>query len=276
MRGKGVMDIMSNSRLRDIFINDIELFGLMAGLRPVAKKEGPDAERLMAMSDELMAAGFTVVKNDLTGCAYVSQDRDAVARLVELENREFSGGNPELRAQTIYEIGLMLGYPDCCAKAFSSHRMQDDTHVMAEFIAQTRATHRTLTGDSGSTVITLPWQLNFLVPMTGPVFYYPCTADCPASLTLANRYLAALELARPGATEQMKQILAHPVLVAGRWDFVVFDGSADQEGTINFTSWRTAADYHPVPAPSPQFTKFISELPQQGHIKTANLVLNFK
>lgn len=276
MRGKGVMETMSNSRLREIFINDIELFGLVAGLRPVAKKEGPDAQRLMAMSDELKAAGFTVVRNDLTGCAYVSQDADAVARLVELENREFSGGNPELRAQTIYEIGLMLGYPDCCAKAFSSHRMQDDTHVMAEFIAQTRATHRALTGDSGSSVITLPWQLNILVPMTGPVFYYPCTADCPASLVLANKYFAALESVRPGATKQIKDTLAHPVLVAGRWDFVVFDGTVGADGTINFTSWRTASCYLPVPAPSPQFQKFIDELPPHGHIKTANLVLNFK
>ncbi len=264
---------MSNSKLREIFINDIELFGLMAGLRPVAKKEGPDAQRLMTMANELAAAGFTVVKNDMTGCAYVSQDADAVARLVELENREFTGGNPELRAQTIYEIGLMLGYPDCCARAFSRHKMQDDACVMGTFIAAEMA-HAASTGTGN--VLTLPWQLNFLIPMTGPVFYYPCAADCPASLALANKYFAALESVRPGATEQIKQALAHPVLVAGRWDFVVIDGSVGDDGTINFTSWRTAADYHPVPAPSPQFTKFISDLPRNGVIMTANLILNFK
>lgn len=271
------MNILSNNRLRDIFINDIELFGLIAELRPIAKKEGPDAAQLMLMTDELAAAGFTVARNELTGCAYVSKDADAVARLIELENREFGGGNPELRARTIYEIGLMLGYPDCCAKAFSAHQMQDDAHVMGKFISQTRQKAdggQDITG--GGNVVTLPWQLNFLVPMTGPVFYYPCTADCPASLELANRYIAALEQVKPGVTARKKQALAHPLLVAGRWDFVVFNGTVDMDGTIKFESWRVASDYHPVPPASAQFQKFIGELPAAGHIKTAGLILNFK
>lgn len=246
----------TDTSLPPFFKADIELLGLVSGLRRAAKKEGPDAIGLMAVADELRAGGWHVEKNDRTGCAYVSADPALVARLIELENREFGGGDPENRRATIRETGIALGYPECCAEAFAAQPVQDDGSVMKSLMSRARSSDD------------LPWQLNFLIPMTGPVFYYPCRLDCAASLALAGRYLAAMESARPGAAERLRNILARPMLVAGRWDFVAFDGHVNGDGAISYTGFQTARDFHPVPAPSPAFAAFVSNLPPAGTIRT--------
>lgn len=244
----------TDTSLPHIFASDIELFGLISGLRPVAKKEGPDAEIIMRRADELRADGWHVERNERTGCVYVSRDAARARRLMELENQEFDGGNPDLRRQTIHEIGLALGYPDCCVRAFAALPVQDDAHVMAAMIRR----------DGG--VLDLPWQLNFLVPMTGPVFYYPCRFDCAASLDLADRYLAAMEGTSPGTTDRLRQQLARPMLVAGRWDFLVLKGGVSADGRLIFSKFRTAGDFHPVPPPTAAFQAFVSLLPPSGTI----------
>jgi len=250
------MVLSTGTPLHDMFVHDIELFGLISGLRPVAKKEGADALRLMAASETLRGDGWFVAMNPRTGCAYLSRDGGRARRLMELENVEFDGGNPVLRRQTIREIGLALGYPDCCASAFAALPVQDDSSVMDAMFLKSRATR-----------MDLPWQMNFLVPMTGPVFYYPCGFDCQSSLELADRYLAAMDALRPGTSGRMRAVLAHPVVAAGRWDFVVLDGRVMRDGSVAYTSWRKAADYHPVPPSTRDFADFLDALPQAGVIR---------
>ncbi len=70
--------------LPNFFTTDIELLGLVSDLRRAAKKEGPDAVKLMEVADELRAGGWYVERNDRTGCAYVSADPSLIARLIEL------------------------------------------------------------------------------------------------------------------------------------------------------------------------------------------------
>jgi len=244
----------TDTPLYTTFLHDIELFGLVSGLRAVAKKEGPDANMLMARSRQFRDAGWFIEQNKHTGCAYVSADRSRLDRLMELEDREFDGGSPSDRRQTILEIGLTLGYPECCATAFASLPIQDDSHVMGAML-----------GRLPNVMSPIPWELSFLPPMVGPVFYYPCRPDCHASLDLARRYLDGLDAALPGTAASIKAKLARPVLAAGRWDFVALDGTVDGD-EVTYVDFSTPADFHNVPAPSTAFQAFISSLPRTGRI----------
>lgn len=244
----------TDTLLYTTFVCDIELFGLVSGLRTVAKKEGPDAEMLMARSRQFRDAGWFIEQNQHTRCAYISADRPKLERLMELENREFDGGSPSDRRQTIFEIGLTLGYPECCAAAFASLPIQDDSHVMGAML-----------GRLPDVTNPIPWQLNFLPPMVGPVFYYPCQPDCHASLELATRYLNALDAALPGTTASIKAKLARPVLTASRWDFVVLDGTVDG-AEVTYAGFSAPVAFHNVPAPSAAFQAFLASLPRTGRI----------
>lgn len=251
---------LRRSPLFDIFINDIEMFGLLTGLRPVAKKEGPDADRLVDLSSELLLEDFYVLKNERTGCAYVSGDPGIVERLLEMENREFDGGSPQLRKQTVREIGITLGYPECCATSFGSYRTQDDRSVMASIISKAG-------NDQGTPIIRrIPWLLNFLPPMAGPVFWYPCDLRCRQSEKLAWKYLTEMNRLKPGAGDRMKKDLTGFVLMAGRWDFVMMYGTMSDDGVVHFDSWRCASDFHAVPEPSVDFRKFLDALPVNGRL----------
>ncbi len=247
------------SPLSDHFINDIELFGLAAGLRPVAKKEGRDADEILKISGPMRDIGFLVVRNPETGCVYVSRESDRIDRLMQLENGEFGGGNPEARMQVIREIGICLGYPDCCATAFARHRMQDDGYVMGCFIECEKAVAH------GNIVRNIPWQLNFLPPMVSPVFFYPCHARCGQALALADRYIAEMDAVRPGTAAAVKRQLRGVVLATGRWDFVMFDGTIEGS-SINYDSWRPPVSFHPVPLPTAAFSVFMDALPESGRV----------
>ncbi len=244
----------TDTLLYTTFLQDIELFGLVSGLRTVAKKEGPDANMLMARSRQFRDAGWFIQQNQHTGCAYISADKSRLERLMELEDREFDGGSPSDRRQTIIEIGQALGYPECCAAAFASLPIQDDSHVMGAML-----------GRLPDVTTPIPWELNFLPPMVSPVFYYPCKPDCPASLDLARRYLDALDAALPGTAASIKAKLARPVLTASRWDFVVLDGKVDG-AEVTYVDFSAPVAFHDVPAPSTAFQSFVSSLPRTGRI----------
>lgn len=247
------------SPLSGHFINDIELFGLAVGLRPVAKKEGRDADEILKVSGIMHDLGFLVVKNPVTGCVYVSRETDRIERLIQLENGEFGGGSPEARVQVIREIGISLGYPECCATAFARHRMQDDGYVMGCFIECEKAVAQE------NVVRDIPWQLNFLPPMVSPIFFYPCHSRCGAALALANRYIDEMERVRPGTTAAMKRQLRGVVIATGRWDFVLFYGHLEGS-SIRFDSWRPPVSFHPVPPPTAAFSVFMDALPESGRV----------
>lgn len=251
---------LRRSPLFNIFINDIELFGLAVGLRPVAKKEGPDADQLMTISPELLSDDYFVLKNDRTGCTYLSEDPGLVEQLLDMENREISGGDPQQRKRTIHEIGLALGYPDCCASEFAGYRTQDDQNVMASIIRRENQ-------QAGSPVIrNIPWQLNFLPPMAGPVFWYPCCLRCNESLLLADRYLKQIKQIRPEHAAIIQENLTGVILTVGRWDFVMFYGDLKPDNSVWFKSWRSARNFHPVPQSSPAFSTFMDSLPASGRL----------
>jgi hypothetical protein len=101
-------------------------------------------------------------------------------------------------------LGRLLGYPACCADAFAT-RWNEARELHQGDVAGLVAK----TGGAGP----FPWPLNPFLRYGGSelVPHFPCRFDCPASLDLARRLLATLELAEPAHAAALRREL--PTLV---------------------------------------------------------------
>jgi len=93
------------------FADDLELFTLVAGLRPLAKKEGPLADPLLADAAPLAPLGSAGARA-ANGTAFAGRDAGALARAVELEETEVTSREPATRRAAILELGRLLGRLD--------------------------------------------------------------------------------------------------------------------------------------------------------------------
>jgi hypothetical protein len=144
---------------------------------------------------------------------------DSASRAADLE-REFTaaeagkGMGADVFAR---EIGWRLGYPDCCVDAFVAAGKDATT---ADLLA---ASHRRSTRFEARLNVLDPRSPFALVP------HVPCRFDCPASLAMADRVLAALPSLFPFIDRTALRLLARPALLLD--GFVVFlDGTADPDG----------------------------------------------
>ncbi len=240
------------------FLHDIELYGLWRGFRDLAKKEGPDADRLAREADAIREAGFEVLRNARSGSLYVARNAEVAREALSLEDRELAGGDPEARRRAIHRIGHLLGYPDCCAEAFAALPRQDDAFVMDRLLAP-------------EPPASLPWLLDFLPPLVGPVIHYPCRLDCPECLQRATRLVDAWETDVPGTRERLRKDLSGPVLAAGRLDFLVLVGAMDGPERATYRGFRTASDYLPGMHPTDAFAAFLAKLPPEGTIEVRGM-----
>lgn len=240
------------------FLEDIELYGLWRGFRDLAKKEGPDADRLAGETARLQQAGFAVLRNARSGSLYVARDEAAAREALSLEDRELAGGDPEARRRAIERIGRLLGYADCCAAAFAALPRQDDAHVMEHLLAP-------------EPPAPLPYLLNFLPPLVGPLIHYPCRLDCPACTEATTRIATAWEADVPGMGDRLRKNLAGPVLVSGRLDFLLLDGRMEGPEVASYRAARGADDFRPGMAPSKAFAAFRDRLPPEGTIEVRGM-----
>lgn len=233
-----------------LFLRDLELFTLAAGLRPLAKKEGLHADLLAAQADRLAAEGISILRAG-TGAAYAGRDPEALRRAVELDETEVSSREPGRRRAAILELGRLLGYPPCCARAFANLERQDDEHVAAALLGPEPPER-------------LPWELQFLPPVDSLVLHYPCSLDCAASLDLARRTLAALEAESPGSAARRRDALARIVVASGRFEFLVADTGVREKDRLQYRGLRSARDFHPQVPVAPAFEAFAQGLPTEG------------
>lgn len=120
-------------------------------------------------------------------------------------------------------LGRLLGYPPCCASAFARRWPIAQRQYGGDPACMLMA--------EGGHAAQLPWRLNVHARVLGPTLidWFPCRADCPASLQLAQRIEAALALGTPqllpAIAHRMRSRVAHrpgrpmriePVDVAGR------------------------------------------------------------
>lgn len=242
--------------MKDWIALDWELLGVVVGVRRLAKKEGPLAQLLLERSSDLEVVGISCLMNDRSGCAYATRDIDIARHAIALENQELGGGaTPVQRQQTLRQIGDLLGYPTCCATAFGELARQDDSFVMAHLL------------ENANELGQMHHLLNFLPPLVGPVFHYPCRLDCDETLNAAKFLASERDRLVPGSTTDLARELAHPVLSLDRLDFLVFDGRIKSTNEITYRGYSRANDYIDEMHCSPRFAVFADRLPPTGTIR---------
>lgn len=111
-------------------------------------------------------------------------------------------------------LGVLLGYPACCVRAFS------ERWPTAE---------REMEGDVATLLVKqsspgpFDWRLNILVRYMGVELlqHFPCTFDCSASLELGRAHQGALQQIEPSSVARIESLLASLVVYAGARGVVI-------------------------------------------------------
>lgn len=154
---------------------------------------------------------------------YISRDKGLARRAAELQ----AEADPSLAAR---QLGELMGYPTCCAGAFSN---QADRSNNSRNRYATAA--RTPPGR-------WPWELDNLFTMLLP--FFPCRYDCARALEFARGTLAELDKAHPGARGKLERILSRPVLYFSHQELLVFDGTC-RDGVIDYERVEVVAGAPP-------------------------------
>jgi hypothetical protein len=223
-------------------VRDLELSLLFLGVKPAAKLEDLDYADAWRMAEESISHGLSVsiVRQDVgptpeqRGLAcrsgrgvftlYVSKDGDAVFKLADLDREQKGSGRR--RKDAILRSGLLLGYPDCCARFFAALDRQDDARVMAAY-RSTAGPHNGIAQLAASGPL-----LNVFPPLASPVTWYPCSFACKAAAAAAERAMVLLEEGVPERAAAIRDALAGVTLVFDRFRFVHFAGASMEGDTL--------------------------------------------
>ena len=152
-----------------------------AGLKPVRKIEALDAAHVgLCRRHPGLFCNLQVLRRPagsaIQGCeVFFGADRDAAAEAASLTAR--LQGSRSLPAReferTVGRIGVLLGYPRCCSRAYAAQTRAFGDSNERLWVARRIAAPGRISGELG--------------PFTMP--YVPCSMTCPASLARARRVL---------------------------------------------------------------------------------------
>lgn len=204
---------------------DREALELRAALRDLLRRELPTPDDAAAVQASLERQGLRtrrVASRSLgvTGAArvFVFAARDgAVLDVAERLDAAMEAA-PAPRAEAMRQLGILLGYPACCVEAFVRAPDQDDAANVARLAAA--SAHANVQKCEGSaTSQPLAPEQNWAVVPLRPFSYLPCQPDCPATLSLARKSLAAVAEVRPDHAAAVRRLLSGIVLA---WSFERF------------------------------------------------------
>jgi hypothetical protein len=164
---------------------DPELAALDLGLRRALKREAFDEDEAFADDSRLAARGLATRRvggPDRDGRRTILAARSG-AELDALEALERAAREGDPGA--VEALGLALGYPACCARAFAGLGPRDDATSFAVRLDHPRAGARMC-------------ELLFLNGALALASHLPCEPGCPESRALAGSILARLDAERPG------------------------------------------------------------------------------
>ncbi len=148
------------------------------------------------------------------------------------------------------KIGILLGYPDCCALPFINNFMVDQSPqrlrnyyysitlksdkfyslINSIFCFRSRITHDEFTDLSSFNIKNNSYNINTLE--LGLIPYVPCSFDCKLSINYATKLLTVLNKEDPLRASLIMAFLSRPVLFFDTFKFIVFDGEADKKEII--------------------------------------------
>ncbi|MCA9715737.1 MAG: hypothetical protein H6713_24135 [Myxococcales bacterium] len=116
-------------------------------------------------------------------------------------------------------LGELLGYPRCCARAFTRRwpiAVREHDGDIAGMIARE--------SEHGPK----DWRTSIYARYFGVelIQHFPCRLDCAATVALAERHLAALDAFEPGHAAALRERLATLVLYAGEAGVFAFPGAS--------------------------------------------------
>lgn len=260
--GKGL------TRLRDHGPHLSDLAGLLTGVKPVVRIEMTRRDRPYAV-DLCERLGLLHIApgnpaRDLLRKGFTTMLISRKSSWLRKADKLCSKAGP-----THPEIGRLLGYPDCCVRAYvawarrKGRAAREDAGRFPHIVRHTRARTR---GDGP-----LPFLLNnvfnyYSMPRLGSaratredrkdyerihrrnerlglstlhaVSWHPCGYRCRASLRKARTAWCFLESYLPDFAAKLRLCLAKPVLVLGKYEFVVFAGRTTKDGSVEYSSMQ--------------------------------------
>jgi len=138
--------------------------------------------------------------------------------------------------RAVHELGALAGYPPCCVAAFAQ---QEDRANNSGNRYHSQA--RTLAPD-GATPTPWPWELNNLYAMVVP--FYPCSYRCEPALAWARAALTEMARVYPLFVDELRALLARPVLYFDHDHQLVLDG-AYADGRVAYRAVALASPASP-------------------------------
>ncbi len=163
---------------------DMDIFLVASGLRSLGKLEHvPDRilnetclkiEKRKKLHTRAIAGperGLNVV--------FFSSKASILEEAFKLEKLNRARGVAIQRREASTKLGVLLGYPECCVRAFTRAPRQNDAEILDRLSASL--------GDTADPL------LNFFPRAVAPIGFVPCSMDCAGALEHAQRTCASMK-----------------------------------------------------------------------------------
>jgi hypothetical protein len=117
-------------------------------------------------------------------------------------------------------LGRLLGYPECCVRAFQEKWPEARDHHHGDVA-------RLLLVGKNPVVGPVHWGVNVFARYLklSLISHFPCTLDCRATCLLAENQIAALNAFEPDVAPHLKAMLSSPLLFTNNEGVFVFPGA---------------------------------------------------
>ncbi|MDD2805064.1 MAG: DUF483 domain-containing protein [Elusimicrobiales bacterium] len=168
------------------------------------------------------------------------------------------------RSPTDPAWGVLLGYPECCVKAYIAWRAVAETTDLVDFILAN-------TADRGRLDFTLNNVFNYFSRLTGTpadraafdrlrarnkaldiaalqiISWHPCSYNCARSAQLGREIFRFFEEYLPARALQLKETLARPLLFGGKYSYAVLNGTGSGD-EVRYSGLLPPRSLLPAPA----------------------------
>lgn len=168
------------------------------------------------------------------------------------------------RSPTDPAWGVLLGYPECCVKAYIAWRAVAETTDLVNFTFAN-------TADTERLDFTLNNVFNYFSRLTGTpadrtafdrlrarnkeldiaalqvISWHPCSYNCASSAKLGREIFSFFGEYLPARARQLKEALARPLLFAGKYSYAVMNGAASG-GVARYAGLLPPRSLLPAPA----------------------------
>lgn len=233
----GVGALVRRDQPLTFFAGRFPLWAVAAGVRPAGRfalgKSDLEGQIQAIVEEGLQYEVLEEVPADQDGGdqeavhVFFAREADLARRAAEIE-RDFVRSQRAKRSvgaeEFAWDMGLALGYPECCIEAFvrTGARATTQEHLRRALLESAEA----------------HWCLNCTEPKNPFVLvpHLPCRLDCSWSTDMASRVLACVNEKFPGLAGAAEEVLKRPVVGLRGLGVVVFSGTTASPNEVIYDS----------------------------------------